>query len=249
MKKKIFALFMIGILTFPIAGCGGEKENPETSNGTVSVTAMPVLDDNNVLEVMESANSLDTLLEKYGSITFYVVDRSGRENVVHLKEVEGGYNYYILDATGVEYLSNPQGQYIVTSDGESQAALCESEADYEILREEALASVRSGMYQYNEQEKVSAIEEQEETTTVTSVFRMTDGVAGYSEFKSVWGIDDEEFDYVNVYVLDRETLEIQETFSYCELSTGRVENGTISITYGESIEYSDDLKACMESAK
>ncbi len=240
--KKIFALLLVAILALSFAGCGETPQAPE------SEPAQEVLG-SGILKDMESANNFDLLMEKYGAITLTAIGRGGGEYCVHLEEVDGGYRYFTSDATGVEYAVTPEGQFMVTSDGESQGLLFKSDEERDTLMVGAQDAVRGSLYHNNTTEQVVSQEEKDGKIVVTTKAHMTSEIDGYLEFKSAWGIDDEEFDFYNEYTLDKETLQMEENLGYCELSTGRIECGKAIYTYGQGYEMSDELKACMESTK
>ena len=237
MRKRIVALLLAIMTVAAFSACG--KKGGETANGGET-------EDSSTLAQMEPANATKTLVEKYGSIVITSVDADGYESKTCMQTTEGGYNLIIQDDSGVEIAMTPKGNFILTSDGESSVDLYEDEAAYAERKEEIITAP---VYSHNSSEEV--VEETEEggKTTVLAVLRMTSSTDGYEEFKNLWGIDDEEFDYYNQYVVDTETLEILESSSYCELSTGKRELNHTTITHGEALELSDAMKKLIENSK
>lgn len=237
MKKRVLALFLAVFTVFAFSACGkkdgansGEKETAE----------------NSILAQMETANATKTLVEKYDSILLVTADRDGNEVSTCMQVTEGGYNLMIQDYTGAEIAMTPKGNFVLTSDGESNVDLYEDEAAYEARKEEIITAP---IYSYNPGEEVVEETEDGGKKTVLALLHMDASTDGYEEFKNMWGIEDEEFDYYTEYVIDSQTLEIMESTSYCELSTGRIDLNHVVIKHGEALEMSEDMIALIENAK
>ena len=239
MKKRFLALVLAVLTVLAFAACG--KKGEDEQKGGEAETA-----DNSILAQMEPANATKTLVDKYESILMVSKDRDGNETSTCMQVTDGGYNLIMKDYTGAEIAMTPKGNFVLTSDGESNANLYESEADYEARRDEIISAP---IYTYSPDETVVEEKEEGDKKTVLTMRHMDNTADGYEELKNLWGIDDETFDYYNQYVIDSKTLEILESEAYCEISTGRIDINHVTIAHGEVLEMSEGMAELIENAK